>query len=831
MIRTMNRWYRDQGLPLLENVTQEIQYALRGLRKSPGLTGVAILVLALAIGVSTAVFNVIDKALVRSLMIADPDRVVVLWPRDRENPTTIGEISHWTFRSWQEQVQSFETLAAMGSVNWSLLLRQGGELTTMPVAAVSASFFPLMGTRAAQGRTIAEDDDRRGAVDVVVMSHRSWVSRFGSDPTIIGRSLSLSGKPYTVVGIMPDGFEYPRGVELWIPVVPELFQASAKWRIEALESPWFGVLFVVGRLKQHVTLETARAEVSALMQRNTGDAFRPGSEAVLTPIRDHIFGKTRPALIALAVTVCLVLLIACANVATLLLIRAGGRSQETAIRMAVGGSRWHVLRQSLAEALVLSFFAGAIGLLIAHWTSNVLVTLAPGDVLRHESVRFDFSTVTFASVACMLATILTGLVPGLNAVRWNIADVLKRSDSTRTAGSRRLRRVFAVAQIAIAITLLVSAGLVGRSFVNLTRLDFGFDPTNVLTLDVTVPDAPPHRRDLFYTALLERVRHLPGVEAAGAIFLRPLEHAGIGTDASVLLEGQRVEDMKNNPGANYEAITPGYFEAMSMRVLRGRAFTNADDERAPQVVMVSDGLARRFWPGQDALGKRLIRPGAPMDQSGRPVWSTVVGVVQDARYRGITDVRFDLYVPYLQQQNDPVKHLMVKTSLDPVALGRVIRTEALRLESGALVEGATTMDDIVGRMMAPWRFSASTIGFLSVVAIIIASLGIYSIVRQSTAERTREIAVRVALGASSGDIAALVLREALTVVVAGITLGLTMAAAVSGVLTGLLFGVGRADPITFAGMAVLFGVVSLTATFFPARRAARVDPLVALRYE
>jgi putative ABC transport system permease protein len=716
-------------------------------------------------------------------------------------------------------------------VNCILQLRQNGDLSTLPIGGVSASFFQVMGTEAARGRTLRDDDDRRGAADVVVMSHRSWVSRFASDPEIVGRRLTLSDKLYTVVGVMPEGFDYPRGVELWVPVVPHLLDAGAKWRIDALGAPWFGVLFVVGRLKDDVTISSARAEMTGLIQRNDGDAFRPGSEAVLTPIRDHIFGKTRPALVALAATVALVLLIACANVATLLLIRAASRSREAAIRLALGASRWRLLRQSLVDAFVLATGAGAIGLLIAHWTSSVLVTLAPADVPRLDAVRFDVGTVTFAWAACTAAAVLAGLGPGLHASRWNIADVLKRAGNVRVAGTGSLRRGFVVAQMAIATTLLVSAALVGRSFVNLTRLDFGFDPTSVLTLDITVPDAPPERRDGFYTALLERVRALPGVMAAGAIFLRPLEHTGIGTDAGILVEGQRPEDIKTNPGANYEAITPGYFEAMGMHVLRGRAFANSDDSRGPQVVIVSEGLARRFWPGQEALGKRLIRPNAPRDQDGKPVWSTVIGVVENARYRGIADVRFDLYVPYLQNPSDPVKHFMVKTSTDSLAVGRAVRAEALRLEPAALVEGITTMEEVVGSAIAPWRFSASTMGFLSVLATIIATLGVYGIVRQATMEQAREIAVRVALGATQNGIAVLVLRQTLAVVACGIALGLLGAAAASGVLAGLLFGIGRLDPVTFAGMGALFAVVALLATYLPARRAARVDPLAALRYD
>ena len=467
----------------MTGLIQDLRHSLRALNRNPGFALSATLMLALAIGANTAVFSVIDKVLVRPLPIADADRIVVIWPRERANPTTIGEISHWTFRSWQQQARSFETLAGIGSVNWSLVLREHGEPVTLPIAAVSASFFPLVRTPAALGRTLFPEDDRRGAAHVVVMSHGCWVRRFGADPHIVGRRLMLDDAAHTVVGVMPDGFDYPRGAELWVPVVPSLAEASTP-NLDALESPSFGVLFVLGRLRHGTTIEQARAEVTGLIDRNAGDAFGPGMEAVLTPVRDHIFGKTRPALLALAASVGLVLLIACANVATLLLVRAAARSHEMAIRLAVGASRWRILRQSLADALVLSILGGLVGALLARWTVSGLVLLAPADVPRLDAVRFDGRTLAFAWVACLAAAVFGGIVPGLHAARSNIGDVLKMGGS-RLTQSRTLRRAFVVMQIGVAVTLLVGAGLVGRSFINLRHLDLGFNPTNILTLDVT----------------------------------------------------------------------------------------------------------------------------------------------------------------------------------------------------------------------------------------------------------------------------------------------------------------------------------------------------------
>jgi putative ABC transport system permease protein len=817
----------------MNGFAQELRYTLRGLTKNPGFALSAILMLALAIGANTAVFSVIDKVLVRPLPIVDADRVVVIWPRERANPTTIGEISHWIFRLWQQEARSFDALAAIGSVNWSMVLREFGDPTTIPVAAVSASFFPLVGTPASLGRTLLPEDDRRGAANVVVMSYHSWVRRFGGDPQIVGRRLILDDSGYTVIGVMPDGFDYPRGAEFWIPVVPVLDEASTP-TLNVLEDPSFGVLFVLGRVRHGVAIDQARAEVSGLIERHAGDAFVAGEEAVLTPVRDHIFGKTRPALLALAASVGLVLLIACANIATLLLVRSAARTHETAIRVAIGASRWRIVRQSLADALVLSILGGLAGVLLARWTISGLVMLAPADVPRLDAVRFDGRTLGFAWTACLAAAVLGGLFPGLHAWRWNVADALKLGGS-RLTPSRTLRRCFVVAQISVALMLLVGAGLVGRSFINLLNLDFGFNPTNVLTAEVTIPNATAVRNTAFYTALLERVRILPGVQSAGAIFLRPLEHTAIGLDASIFIDGQRIDpkyrDWEKNPRVNYEATTPDYFLAMQMSVLRGRAFIASDTDRAPQVVIISDGLARRLWPGQDALGKRLLRVGAPKDANGQPVWSTVVGVVENARYRGITDVRFDLYVPYLQRPEDPVKHLMVRTSTDPLSLASAIRAEAVRLEPAALVEGVKSVDEMVGCAIAPWRFSASTLAFLSALALLLAIVGVYGIVSQSVADRVREIAVRIALGALPRDIVTLVLREGVLMMTAGIVLGSIIAIATSGVLSSLLFGVQPADPVTLLGMAALFMFVAVLAMLLPVRRALRIDPLVSLRYE
>jgi len=808
-------------------VLDDLKHSLRTLRRTPLSSLSAICILAVAIGACTAVFSVVDKVLIRPLPIEEPDRVVVIWPRERDNPTTIGEISNFTFRAWQREVRSFHSLAAIGSTNWSLILREG-EPATIPVAAVSGTFFQTIGASPLRGRTILPDDDRLGGPRVAVMSHGAWVRRFGADPGIVGRSLRFESGLYTIVGIMPEGFEYPRGAELWVPLVPDLADAGEYWKVDTVNDPWWGTLFVLGRLEPGVSIEAARDEVSSLIG-SAGVGFAPGMDAVLTPLDDHIFGYTEPALLALATCVGLVLLIGCANVVVLLLVRTASRADEMATRLAIGATRWRMVRQSLSDALVLSFLGSAAGLVFAYGAFKVLVALAPTQVPRLDDVRFDVATVVFTGILGLATAVLVGLGPGVQSSRRSLAEALSSSGS-RVVRSHRLRRVFVVAQVGLAIVLLVCAGLVGRSFLNLLRIDIGFEPANVLTLDVSIPRATVERHQAFYSELLTRIRALPGVDAAGAVYQRPLEYAGIGMDSGYVIEGQRqFIDSQQNPRANLESVTPDYFRAIGTSVVRGRPFTDADTLAAPRVAVVSEGLAQRLWPGQDPIGRRILPPGQGPDEKGQPRWATVVGVVEDARYRGINDLRFDLYLPEAQIPGMRVKHLMVRSTVDPASLTGAIRAEARRLEATALVENAAVMSTLVDQATAPWRFSAWTLGLLGLLALTLASFGVFATLSQSVVERTREIGIRVAVGALPRQVAGLVFREGVALTIAGIALGSTVATLAGGFLGRLLFEVPAIDAVTLAGVAALFGLVGAIAVYVPAWRASRLDPTVALR--
>jgi predicted permease len=809
----------------------DVRLTLRWLRRSPGLAAVAITTLAVAIGVSVAAFAVVDKVLLRPLQVRDADRVVAIWPRERATPTTIGEVSYATFRSWQRDARGFDQLAGMSSTTWGLVLQQG-DPATLPAAAVSASFFPLLGANAAVGRTLQPQDDRPGAVRVAVLSHGTWQRRFGGDPATVGRPLRFRDGVYTVVGVMPDGFDYPRGAELWVALVPQLEAASAQWKVPVLEEPGFGVLFVLGRLAPGVTIDAARATVSNLIARDVPFAFRPGMEASLTPIAEHLFGSTRAALLAVALCVGLVLLIACANASVLLLVRAAARAHESAARIALGASRWRFVRQSLADAAVLASAAGIAGIALAYWTVQALVVMAPARLPRIESVRFDGRALAGAAVVMVLVTLLVGVAPGLHGSSRRLVAALSGAGS-RVTRAKRMRQTLAVAQVSLALVLLLCAGLVGRSFLNLLRIDVGFDPARVLTMDVQLPDATRARHEGFYTALLERVRALPGVAAAGAIYQRPLEFAGVGMDGSVLIEGQRTavefRDWDKNPRVNLESVTAGYFEAIGMPIVRGRGIAGTDTLAAPRVAVVGEALARRLWPGQDPIGKRVNMSGAPDGVEERWLWAAVVGVVRDGRYRGLVDPRFDLYLAGAQSDLR-VKHLMVRAAVaDPTSLAGAVRAEARRLDGSVLVEAVATMESLVRQATAPWRLSAATLGLLGMVALALAALGVYATVSQTVLERRQEMAIRMAIGAVPARIAAMVVREGLGLAFRGVVVGAATAVPAARAVGGLLFGVRPLDPLTSAATAVLLLLASAAALSLPAWRAARTEPGVLLK--
>ncbi|MGI8995650.1 MAG: ABC transporter permease [Pyrinomonadaceae bacterium] len=813
----------------MQALWQDLRYSVRMLLKKPGFTLIAVVTLAFGVGANTAIFSAVNAVLLRPLPFAAEERLVVMWKHDQTASHPLVELSIPEFNDWRAGSQSFESLAAMPTsvYGYGYVLTGRGEPVQIESSRVSADFFTTLGVRPLVGRTFRTEDDRPGAARVVVLSHRLWRDQFGSDTNLIGQTITLNDTGFSVVGVMPADFEFLKGVDIWSPV-------SASIGGGALQNRSAVFLQAVGRLKPGVTREQAEAEMNAVISRIA--AAHPETEAgghrvVMTPVAEYLFGNARLALWLLLAATGLLLLIACANVASLLLARATSRRKEIAVRAALGASRWRVVRQLFVESLTLAIAGGALGVLLAYWLADLLVVVAPTDIPRVENVRIDAAVLTFSIAVTLLTAALFGLAPALTAARVNLTDAL--GDGSRTAGERhgnRLRGALVVGEIAVTLVLLVGAGLALRSFVKLQQVDTGFDTENVLTFQLRLfgkryQDAKSVRD--FYQQLIERLEAQPGVEAAGAVLIRPLEGV-IGWDVPYATANQSPDEAKRNRVPNFEVVTPHYFRSVGLPLKVGREFTERDTEESPKVVIISEAMAQSiFAPGVDPVGQRL-RLFDPTDPDNS--WRTVVGVVGDARYREVRDARWDVYVPY-RQFAFPVRYITVRTASDPAAFSAVVRREVAALDPQQAVTSVKTTAQLFSENVARPRFNSLLLGLLAALAALLAALGIYGVISYAVAQRTREIGVRIALGAQRGDVLRLVFKQGLTLIVSGIVIGLVGAFMLSRLMESLLFGISATDPATFIVVSLLLVVVALLACYIPARRAMKVDPMVALRYE
>ena len=813
----------------MQALWQDLRYSVRMLLKKPGFTLIAVVTLAFGVGANTAIFSAVNAVLLRPLPFAAEERLVVMWKHDQTASHPLVELSIPEFNDWRAGSQSFESLAAMPTsvYGYGYVLTGRGEPVQIESSRVSADFFTTLGVRPLVGRTFRTEDDRPGAARVVVLSHRLWRDQFGSDTNLIGQTITLNDTGFSVVGVMPADFEFLKGVDIWSPV-------SASIGGGALQNRSAVFLQAVGRLKPGVTREQAEAEMNAVISRIA--AAHPETEAgghrvVMTPVAEYLFGNARLALWLLLAATGLLLLIACANVASLLLARATSRRKEIAVRAALGASRWRVVRQLFVESLTLAIAGGALGVLLAYWLADLLVVVAPTDIPRVENVRIDAAVLTFSIAVTLLTAALFGLAPALTAARVNLTDAL--GDGSRTAGERhgnRLRGALVVGEIAVTLVLLVGAGLALRSFVKLQQVDTGFDTENVLTFQLRLfgkryQDAKSVRD--FYQQLIERLEAQPGVTAAGAVLIRPLEGV-IGWDVPYATANQSPDEAKRNRVPNFEVVTPHYFRSVGLPLKVGREFTERDTEESPKVVIISEAMAQSiFAPGVDPVGQRL-RLFDPTDPDNS--WRTVVGVVGDARYREVRDARWDVYVPY-RQFAFPVRYITVRTASDPAAFSAVVRREVAALDPQQAVTSVKTTAQLFSENVARPRFNSLLLGLLAALAALLAALGIYGVISYAVAQRTREIGVRIALGAQRGDVLRLVFKQGLTLIVSGIVIGLVGAFMLSRLMESLLFGISATDPATFIVVSLLLVVVALLACYIPARRAMKVDPMVALRYE
>jgi putative ABC transport system permease protein len=808
---------------------RDIRLTLRHLLRQPGYALAVVITLALAIGASSGIFSAVYAVLLKPLPIDDAESLVVSWGADSVRDRAVVELSYRNFQDWRAGSRSFTDAAAMGSSNWTMVMDGQGDPARVPYTAVTASFFDTLGVRPLLGRGFRSGDDVPNAPGTIVLNHGAWVRRFGGDPGVVGTAIRLDEKVYTVVGVMPGGFDFPRNAEFWTPVVPILAASSEQWGGDALTE--VGVLFVIGRLGDGVTPAAASQELDRLARRvETAGTPRFGTRVIVTPFLDYLLGPVRTALWLLFAAVGVLLVIACANVSALMLTRVSLRRREHAIRLALGGSRLSLSRLWLVEIGVLSLAGGVLGLISARWIAALIVRLGPDDIPRLGEASINLPVAAFTCGTILLTALLCGIGPVRHAGAPHPFAALKNTAAGREGrGPRRARSLLLVFQIGLAIVLLISAGLIARSFMQLRGLDLGFTPSGVVTMHVDPRQAGASANDWFAEALT-RIEGLPGVVAAGAIYLPPLALGPIGQETRILLEGQpdTPAASRTNPALNYQVATPGYFSAMRIALRRGRLFEPRDDRRAPRVAIVGENAAQRLWPGEDPIGKRLAMPTFTPDESGN-TWRTVIGVVSDVRYRSVDDdASLDVYDPSLQASLT-ADHLVIRTEGDPLAIRGAVQAAARVLSPRSVINGLTTMDAVVARAVAPWHLSAWMFALFALLAAFLAAVGLSSVVSLDVASRRHEFAVRLALGAVRRDILRVVFTNVGRQIAAGVGLGLAVALIGTRALQTLLFGVELLDGATYAAVMALVLTMVTVASYVPARRAAAIDPATLLR--
>jgi putative ABC transport system permease protein len=817
-----------------ESLAQDVRIAARGLRRSPGFTLVAVLTLALGIGANAALFSILDAVLLRPLPYASEERVIRVF--NHWEGTARADLSPAEYLDLREQVGSLQALGVYAD-GWANLT--GGDRPERVRAAyLSASLFPVLGVGAVAGRTFTEAEDAPGAAPVVVLGHALWSRRFAADPGVLGREIRVDGEPAIVVGVMPPGFALPgelahgESSDVYLPL-----------RIDRVGIPNRGSHFLQGvaRLRPGVTLAGARRELAAVaagfVRDFPGDypaSMGFGTDAV--PVRDAVLGQVRPVLLLLMGAVGVVLLIACVNLASLLLARADARRRELAVRRALGAGRGRLVRLLLTESLLLSLAGGAVGLAIGGGLLGLLPLVHAPDLPRLDQVGIDGGALAFTVGVAILTTLLFGLAPALSAASREAEPVLRESGRGATIGRarRRVRAALVSGQVALAAVLLISAGLLLRSLISLQHVDPGYRTDGVLTAQLSLPasDYPDDREVVeFYRTLLQRLRALPGVVSAGAVTSLPLA-TSLG-DLNFRVEGREIPQGDVSPRADWQAVTPGYFETLGMRLVRGRGLEPHDDARAPGVAVINEAVARRYWPGRDPLGQRLLLGGG-----AGPGWVTVVGIVADVRHGSLRDEpEPQMYIPHAQfrfwNAGGAARSLslVLRTLGDPMAQSGALRQRVSELDPNLTVSEVRTLSSVRSESVARPRFVTLLLGLFATLAALLAAVGIYGLVAYQVTLRIPEIGIRMALGARASSIVRLVLRQGLVLAVAGLLVGVLGALAATRLLAHLLFGVAALDPVTFLSIPLLLVAVALLASWLPARRAARLDPVTVLRAE
>jgi len=823
--RERTRHRRDS----MSDFLQDLRYGARGLARTPGFTAVAVLTLALGIGATTAIFSVVNAVLLRPLPYPDADRVAMVWMDNRRMGMS-EDIHSWpNYADYRDQNRVFSALAAYTPAGYNVTggcLEGECEPQRVAAAASTANLFAVLGVAPRVGRAYSAAEETEGQDAVALISHGLWTRQFGADPAMVGRTIRLNGRERTVIGVMPRGFAFPTAeTDVWVPLaLPDDFRQARN----------SFALYAVGRLRPGVTLERAQAEMSAIAKRlETQYPTLRDLGVNLVALPEQIVGKSlRTALWIMLGAVGAVLLIGCANVANLLLSRAAVREREVGVRLALGASRGRLVRQLLTESVLLAAVGGALGVALAWAGLRLLIGLAPADVPRLDEVRIDGLVLAVTSAVALATGIVFGLVPALQASRPELAEALRDGrGGTASRRGHRLRRLLAAGQVALVVVLLTGAGLLIRSFVQLQQVRLGFRPDHLLTMQLSLPGAKyqtPQQRIAFFERVVERVRALPGVQGVGAISDVFLSKTPNSTNFTI--EGRAPTPDQQNVEVPLDGVTPDYFRVMGIELKSGRTFTAQDGADAPRVVIVNENMARKFWPGEEAVGKRF-RYGDGSGGADGPPWMTIVGVVGDMRRTGYeAPVRYETFLPYPQRAASRMT-LVVRTRGEPTALAPAVRAEVRGVDADLPVYEVKSMDELLSAMVAQRRFSMALLGTFAGLALLLGVVGVYGVTSYLVAQRTREVGLRLALGAPPRALVAMVVRQGMVVAAAGIAVGIVGALLVTRLMSGLLYEVSPRDLGTLLGVAAVLALATFAANYVPARRAARVDPLVALRDE
>jgi putative ABC transport system permease protein len=801
----------------MHTLWQDLRYAVRGLRHRPGFAAVAVTTIALGIGANTAVFSVVNAVLLRSLPYRDPASLMLV--REARPDGSLNTVSFPNFTDWRKQAGIFRSMALFREERFTLAGR--AEPERLSGALVSADFFRVLGLEPAAGRQFSADEDQAGRDGVAVISHGLWQTRFGGAGDVIGRVLTVDGSPVTVIGVAAAGLRYPAGVDIWVPV--------SRDAADILENRGLHAYFVVARLLPGVGPQSAQAELGAVAARLGAEypASNRGWGVAVEALQESLVHEVRPTLLVLLAAVGFVLLIAATNVANMMLARAAARRRELSIRTALGASRSRLVRQLLTESVVLALLGGGLGLVLAVWGVDALLALGPEGLLRGRAAAVDGPVLVFTLVISVLTSLIFGLVPAVHAAR-QAPEAALREDGRAAGGveRQRTRRLLVVAEIALSLLLMFGAALMVQSFLRLQSVDPGFEARGVVTARLSVsPGAADTAHVIgFYRDVVQRVAAMPGITAAAAVSYLPLGREGARYRFSV--QGQPPVEPQLRPGADFYAVTPGYFGTLGIPLLQGRDLGPQDRWDAPGSVVINESIARRFWPGQSPIGTRLTF-GEPAEGA----WLTVVGVVPDVKQRSLAgETRPQVYAAEAQVGMSDMA-LVARTSLDPVTFAPAIREIVRELDKEVPVSEIRTLDDLRNASISTDRFRTLMISIFALVALVLAAIGVYGVIAYGVAQRSRELGIRMALGARRTEILRLVVQDGMLPVLTGMAVGVLGAMGLSRLIGSLLYAVEPLDPPTFAAVSALIGIVALAACLLPARRATRVDPMRALRSE